>query len=263
MVVWVLWTGGTAFAQAPSRYVFKPETNTFFCEELPVCEPNSDTCESDEVCASVAFNNGVQTYCQRPLDPLCCNPEVASTTGNGGCVGPGDLTGMCEPVSATVGLCVYPDGGRYCVPSDRELTVTALRDCYDTGAPSTTYFLDGDCDKDGINNAGDACPCRPGSMADGCPASTTAGVDGGVSADGATESTVRDGGQAEADDGSTETVQVVRDNDALDPPVDFLGDGGCACGVAHGGAHRALWSLLGLALYVLGRGITRFLRFGR
>jgi len=109
----------------------------------------------------------------------------------------------------------------------------------------TASFAEGDCDRDGRPNRGDACPCNP--------TTTCERADAGPFED--------DAGTVEADAGPIEDDAGTVDLGTTPTPFDasvargpeFRGGGGCACHLAHGGraSHGGFAALFGALLLLL------------
>lgn len=224
----------TTLAQdAPARlFGWNNDANSWQCNLAIACD--EEEC-GDLVCIQTEDFGG---YCSATrlgvMDAQCCGPDMNDQCKH---VGPDDsLDGVCAEIDDASDpknprkyhVCTYPGVFDFCASTPGAPTFDNLHDCFTTPAagkgpemPTDDWFL-GDCDKDGIENKRDCCPCS--NDCDLVPPDCEQVVD-----DGGVPDSGMDAGEDRRD--------AARGDGAANPPpvqpnYSFRGDGGCKCDLA-------------------------------
>ena len=156
-------------------------------------------------CVTEAALPGV-AYCHMAGGPTCCNTPSDCEAG-------GECAPLPDMAGTYVGLCNH----HLCGARDAMTVKACVTPPPGTPTRDVSFWVAGDCDRDGVPNGYDSCPCMSADTVDGCPEVTPA-----------------------LDSGTTNV------------PIDLRGRGGCECR-AGGSLGSGPWWLLGLGLLWLAR----------
>jgi len=252
------------------------------CTGLTPCSPSSGS-----ACVGMPGSNCLMlpghdvsictTLASPELEAFCCG-------GDGDCLGSETGIVSCAIVLGTPdgasGVCIDTRKDWCVADPGAEIDLLTLRQCLTppTGVAGATPSWDtGDCDLDGVANAMDGCPCRPGptdGTTPGCPGLIMDGgvrdagrIDSGIDPTldaGSSDAGPPDAGLPSEDAGSDIDSGNVSTPDASAPSEDagstpgddagptgsFTGAGGCATSGGRSGGSTFVWGLavLGFAL---------------